>query len=64
MAALDDCHARGFLIKAVGACNDIKWDLTLCLRGLRIERTRKNREIARFKREEREKLFKEIDDNS
>jgi COX assembly protein 2 len=64
MNALDECHARGFLYKAVGMCNQVKTDVTKCLRAERIERTRKNREAAKAKREATAALWKEIDENS
>jgi COX assembly protein 2 len=64
MNALDECHARGFLYKAVGMCNQVKTDVTKCLRAERIERTRKNREAAKAKREATVALWKEIDENS
>lgn len=62
--ALDDCHARGFLYKAVGMCNQIKRDVTKCLRAERIERTRKNREVAMKKRAEVVAAWREIDSKS
>lgn len=34
-----------------GACNDVKMQLTLCLREERLERTRLNREAAKEKGE-------------
>lgn len=64
MNALDECHARGFLWKAVGMCNGVKRDVTLCLRAERLERTRKNREAAREKRKQVEDAWKKIDMNS
>lgn len=62
--ALEDCHARGFLHKAVGLCNAAKRDVTLCLRAERLERTRKNREAAKAKRQQTEEVWREIDQNS
>lgn len=64
IAALDECHARGFLIKATGGCNDIKREVTKCLRADRIERTRKNREAAMINRKQTKELFQEIDKKS
>jgi COX assembly protein 2 len=60
VAALDECHARGFLWKVTGNCTDAKYKV---LRGLRLERTRQNREEAKEKRERIEKVWKELDDN-
>jgi len=64
MQALDECHARGFLWKAVGMCNQAKRDVTKCLRAERIERTRQNREAAREKRQQVVAAWKEIETNS
>ncbi|KAI5846961.1 cytochrome c oxidase biogenesis protein Cmc1-like protein [Tricharina praecox] len=64
MIALDECHARGFLYKASGMCNQAKRDVTKCLRAERIERTRKNREKANEKRQETVQMWKDIDKNS
>ncbi|KAF8543423.1 hypothetical protein BDD12DRAFT_726291 [Trichophaea hybrida] len=62
--ALDACHARGFLYKASGMCNGAKHDVTLCLRAERLERTRKNRELAKQKRDQTKAMWQEIDQNS
>ena len=64
MAILDECHARGFMWKAMGMCNGAKTDVNMCLRAQRLERTRKNREIAKAKRMEIEAKWAEIDQNS
>ncbi|KAF1912271.1 hypothetical protein BDU57DRAFT_482516 [Ampelomyces quisqualis] len=63
VAALDECHARGFLWKATGNCTEAKHQVNMCLRALRIERTRKNREVAKQKRKEIEKAWAELDAN-
>lgn len=60
MVALEECHARGFLHKATGGCNDAKDKLTQCLKGARARRTEANRAAARAKREERENRIKEL----
>ncbi|KAH0436193.1 hypothetical protein CKAH01_08099 [Colletotrichum kahawae] len=60
MVALEECHARGFLHKATGGCNDAKDKLTQCLKGARASRTAANRAAARAKREERENRIKEL----
>ena len=62
--ALEDCHARGFLYKAAGLCNAAKRDVTLCLRAERLERSRKNREVAKAKRQQTEALWRDVDRNS
>lgn len=64
MALLDECHARGFLWKAMGMCNDAKTNVNKCLRAQRLERTKANREAAKIKREKTEALWREIDENS
>ena len=64
MAILDECHARGFMWKAVGMCNGAKTNVNRCLRAQRLERTAKNREIAKEKRKEREELWAKIDAES
>jgi len=43
-----------------GACNQAKHDLNMCLRRERIERTTRNRENAKVRREKTEKVWKEL----
>ncbi|RYP78815.1 hypothetical protein DL770_006824 [Monosporascus sp. CRB-9-2] len=64
MTALEECHARGFLWKALGMCSGTKDQVTLCLRAERLKRTARNREIARAKREKVQRAWAEIDENS
>lgn len=64
MNALDECHARGFLWKSLGMCNDAKHKVNMCLRAQRLERTRRNREQAKIKRERTQATWDEIDANS
>lgn len=64
MAMLDECHARGFLHKLFGGCNAIKRDVNKCLRAERLERTARNREKAKIKKERIHKIWKEIDEES
>ncbi|KAI9851041.1 MAG: hypothetical protein M1824_002924 [Vezdaea acicularis] len=64
MALLDACHARGFLHKLTGGCNEAKREVNLCLRAERLERTRINREKAREKRKLIQAKWDEIDANS
>ena len=64
MAALDQCHAQGFLHKMTGGCNDAKREVNKCLRAERLERSAKNREKARERREKIKRTWKEIDDES
>ncbi|KAF2085616.1 UPF0287-domain-containing protein [Saccharata proteae CBS 121410] len=64
MNALEECHARGFLYKAVGMCSGKKHDVNMCLRAQRLERTKVNREKAKAEREKIKKLWGEIDANT
>ncbi|KAL4929268.1 COX assembly mitochondrial protein [Aspergillus undulatus] len=59
MTALDECHAKGFLHKALGNCNDIKRDVNKCLAGERYERAKRNRDDAREKRRRIERIWAE-----
>ncbi|USP77168.1 uncharacterized protein yc1106_04442 [Curvularia clavata] len=63
VAALEECHAHGFLWKVTGNCTDAKHKVNMCLRGIRLERTRQNREAAKEKRERIKKVWKELDEN-
>ena len=64
MAILDECHARGFMWKAIGMCNGAKTDVNRCLRAQRLERTAKNREVAKQKRAEVKAIWAQIDAES
>ena len=64
MTALEECHARGFLWKAMGMCSGLKHEVNMCLRAERLERTARNRELARAKKEKMNAIFAEIDANS
>ncbi len=64
MAILDECHARGFLYKAIGMCNGAKRDVNMCLRAERLERTAKNREAAKIERAKIKSKWQEVDANS
>lgn len=59
MNALDECHARGFLWKVLGQCNDIKRDVNKCLGVERAKRAKRNRDAALEKRARVEKLWAE-----
>lgn len=61
MSILDECHARGFLFKAIGGCNQAKRDVNKCLRAERLTRSRLNREKSREKRKAIEAEWAEID---
>jgi COX assembly protein 2 len=59
MTLLDECHAKGFLYKAIGGCNDVKRQVNVCLGAARSERSRKNREQGKNSKEKIEKLWVE-----
>lgn len=64
MTALEECHARGFMWKSLGMCNDSKQQVILCLRAERLKRTATNRAVAKVKREKVKKVWDDIDENS
>ena len=64
MAALEECHAQGFIHKMIGGCNNAKQEVNKCLRAERLERTARNREKSREKREKIQQIWKEIDEES
>ncbi|KAE8150298.1 UPF0287-domain-containing protein [Aspergillus avenaceus] len=57
MTALDECHAKGFLHKALGNCNDIKRDVNKCLSAERYARAKRNRDAAKENRKRIEKIW-------
>jgi len=62
MTALDECHARGFLYKAIGGCNDIKREVNRCLSGERTKNSSKNRESALERRKRIEAIWEKMDE--
>ena len=64
MAVLDECHAKGFMHKVMGNCNDAKQDVNKCLRAERLERTAQNREKGKEKKKRIDRAWKEIDEES
>ncbi|KAH0844349.1 COX assembly protein 2 like protein [Fonsecaea pedrosoi] len=62
MNALDECHARGFLYKAIGGCNDIKREVNKCLSGERTKKSKKNRETALERRARIESVWAKFDE--
>ncbi|TFK90956.1 UPF0287-domain-containing protein [Polyporus arcularius HHB13444] len=60
--ALEACHADGWS-RWTGACNQAKHELNMCLRKERVDRTTKNREEAKAKREKIEMAWKELHDD-
>ncbi|KAI0781169.1 hypothetical protein BD413DRAFT_503228 [Trametes elegans] len=57
--ALEACHANGWS-RWTGACNQAKHELNMCLRKERIDRTTKNREEAKTRREKTEQALREL----
>lgn len=64
MNALDACHARGFLWKSMGMCNDAKDKLAACLRAERSKTQTFNRSGVADKKGKIRQLWKDIDENS
>lgn len=62
MNALDECHARGFLYKAVGGCNDIKRQVNKCLSGERSKKSGRNRETGLQRRQRIEGVWAKMDE--
>ncbi|PHH75362.1 hypothetical protein CDD82_4473 [Ophiocordyceps australis] len=60
IAALDECHSRGFLHKATGGCNDLKIKVNQCLRQERTKSQAENRAMAKAKRDRMEKEWKDL----
>ena len=61
MNALDECHARGFLFKATGGCNDIKREVNRCLSGERSKISSRNRETGLQRRQRIEAVWDKMD---
>ncbi|KAJ5530476.1 hypothetical protein N7527_003869 [Penicillium freii] len=57
MTALDECHAKGFIHKAIGSCNDIKVEVNKCLSAERFDRAKRNRDEARSNRRRVEEIW-------
>ena len=64
MIALEECHARGFMWKAAGNCNDSKEKLMACLRAERQKRAGNNREAAARRRDEQQEKLKKLRDEA
>ncbi len=64
IAAFEECHARGFLWKSMGMCNEAKRALSQCLKVERMKRVAENRTGAQEKQAKVRALWKEIDENS
>lgn len=64
MHALEECHARGLLIRLTGSCNDAKRAVDKCLRAARIERTLENHRKSKEKNLKLREAWADIDNNS
>ncbi|KAI9839331.1 MAG: hypothetical protein M1837_002216 [Sclerophora amabilis] len=64
MSALEECHARGFLFRLTGGCNDVKTEVNKCLRAARLERTARNRDLSRAKQERVRDKWRGIEEES
>ncbi|PHH87794.1 hypothetical protein CDD83_8394 [Cordyceps sp. RAO-2017] len=51
IAALEECHSKGFMHKASGGCNEIKVKVNQCLREERAKMQADNRAAAKAKRD-------------
>ena len=60
IAALEECHSRGFMHKASGGCNDFKDKVDKCLREERSKMQADNRAAARAKRDKLKAQQKEL----
>ncbi|KAM7206972.1 Cytochrome c oxidase biogenesis protein Cmc1 like domain containing protein [Rhypophila sp. PSN 637] len=63
MVALEECHAKGFMWKSMGMCNEAKEELTACLRMERYKRQSKNRNNVADSNAKIRQIWKEIDEN-
>jgi len=64
MNALEECHAKGFMWKAMGMCNGAKQDLVQCLKAERWKSQSANRGSSPDKKEKIRQIWKDIDENS
>ena len=63
IVALEQCHTQGFLARFDGRCNDVKKQLSMCLRGERLDNQRQNQEKAKARNRKAEAAWREIDEN-
>ena len=61
MNALEECHARGFLYKALGGCNGLKREVNNCLSQERGKKSKKNRETGLQRRMRIEAIWEQMD---
>lgn len=64
MDALEECHAKGFMWKSLGMCNEAKDQLSACLRAERYKTQSLNRNSVQDKQSKIRQKWKEIDENS
>ncbi|KAK3498027.1 cytochrome c oxidase biogenesis protein Cmc1 like-domain-containing protein [Neurospora hispaniola] len=64
MVAFEECHARGFLWKSMGMCNELKEELAACLRAERFKTQKINQSSVADKKAIIRQKWKEIDENS
>ncbi|KAK4168537.1 cytochrome c oxidase biogenesis protein Cmc1-like protein [Cladorrhinum sp. PSN259] len=64
MVALEECHAKGFVWKSMGMCNDQKELLAACLKTERYKMQATNRNGVADKKDKIRQKWKEIDENS
>jgi COX assembly protein 2 len=64
MHALEECHARGWLTRITGGCNNAKTVVNRCLREARLQRTQENHEKSKEKNAKLRSAWAEIDANS
>ncbi|KAK0392727.1 hypothetical protein NLU13_2222 [Sarocladium strictum] len=60
IAALEECHAQGFMHKAIGSCNGAKEKVNQCLKEERSKQQAENRAAAREKRDRIKAQQKEL----
>ncbi|KAF4960724.1 hypothetical protein FSARC_10403 [Fusarium sarcochroum] len=60
IAALEECHAQGFMHKAIGSCNDAKEAVNACLKVERSKMQAENRNAARAKRDKIKEQQREL----
>jgi COX assembly protein 2 len=60
IALLEECHAKGFLHKASGGCNDAKEKVNQCLREERAKTQAENRAAGRARRDKIKQQEKDL----
>ncbi|KAK3393014.1 hypothetical protein B0H63DRAFT_516223 [Podospora didyma] len=63
MAALEECHAKGFMWKAIGMCNSEKDNLMKCFKSERLKHQSANKtDVEQSKMTRVRQKWKEIDE--